>query len=379
MARFAGRDELFKAAASNDVDFLTSHVQLPSDPASPSSSHASSASSPGTELASAEGQKTSQSGKKLDAEDLNALEDEDGRSLLHVACAAGHLQAVECLLRAGAGFLKADEGSSSDVFPWFLFFLLEGGWTPLLSASSAGHLPVVEALIEAARTRQASGPAAQADLQPNREIVKELLEAKTPSGGTALTTAAAKGHKAVVEALLDAGAEIEATDNYGRTALSKAVVASKEAVVEVLMHRGASVQVCVDLAGFERACVAFLLRQKCSETVPTPCVETGQTGREAAFTVRESIEHTAMVCAVSRSLNRASLLRRGQRGLRGHADLCLLLMRTDPELRFQKNREGVTPFEAGRAPFLKHVATLYEEERGENAEGSATTDLKETE
>nr|CEL70445.1 TPA: ankyrin repeat-containing protein [Neospora caninum Liverpool] len=303
MARFAGRDELFKAAASNDVDFLTSHVQLPSDPASPSSSHASSASSPGTELASAEGQKTSQSGKKLDAEDLNALEDEDGRSLLHVACAAGHLQAVECLLRAGAGFLKADEG----------------GWTPLLSASSAGHLPVVEALIEAARTRQASGPAAQADLQPNREIVKELLEAKTPSGGTALTTAAAKGHKAVVEALLDAGAEIEATDNYGRTALSKAVVASKEAVVEVLMHRGASVQVHEKFTG-------------------------------------DNLLHLAV-----------------------HADLCLLLMRTDPELRFQKNREGVTPFEAGRAPFLKHVATLYEEERGENAEGSATTDLKETE
>lgn len=48
--------------------------------------------------------------KKLwSAEEIARLENEDGRSLLHVAAAAGHLEAVEFLLRAGADLLKADE------------------------------------------------------------------------------------------------------------------------------------------------------------------------------------------------------------------------------------------------------------------------------
>ncbi|KFH15731.1 ankyrin repeat-containing protein [Toxoplasma gondii MAS] len=293
MGRFAGQDELFKAAASNGVDFLSTHIQLPAE------TSAVSASSPHAP--------SSLSDSPLDKEDLNALEDEDGRSLLHVACAAGHLQAADFLLRAGADFLKADEGH----------------WTPLLSAASAGHLGVVKALIEAAEKashEEGLSISEAADQQASTEVVKELLEARTPSGGTALTTAAAKGHTAVVEALLDAGANIEATDNYGRTALSKAVVASKEATVEALMRRGASLRVQEKFTG-------------------------------------DNLLHLAVNSE--------------------HADLCLLLMRNDPDLRFQKNREGVTPFEAGRGPFLKHLANLFEAEKGENAEDATAAGSKE--
>ncbi|PFH37532.1 ankyrin repeat-containing protein [Besnoitia besnoiti] len=285
MAGFAGKDELFKAAASGDVEFLSSHIQLQPLASAEATAPRDSAS---VQEGSDGGRSPSvaASERRLDAKDLHSLEDEDGRSLLHVASAAGRHDAVEFLLRAGANASKADEGQ----------------WTPLLSAASAGHLAVVKALLQAAGSRREDAAAVEA-----------FLEARTPSGGTALATAAAKGHTAVVEALLDAGANIDARDSYGRTAVSKAVAASRESTAELLITRGASLKV------------------------------------QEAFT-GDNVLHLAVNSE--------------------NADLCLLLMKKDPELRFQKNKDGVTPFEAGRGPFLKHLAMLYEEEQGDGAESS---------
>ncbi|PHJ19284.1 ankyrin repeat-containing protein [Cystoisospora suis] len=308
-----GKEDLFNAAASNDVAFLSSRIEIPT-PADKEGCRSVPASSPSTcchpgvsarDEANREDTREQEleAGKRWTAEGIRSLEDEDGRSLLHVAAAAGHLEAVDFLLRAGVDLLKADEGE----------------WTPLHSAASGGHLPVVRALISAAQQQQKSEWGSSGSSGDKRDVLRELLEAKTPSGTTALTIAAAKGSGTpVVEALLDAGADTEATDNYGRTALSRAVAASNETVVDLLLTRGANVTV------------------------------------EEKFT-GENLLHLAVNAE--------------------NADLCLLLMRKDPSLKFKKNREGVTAFEAGRTPFLKHLAYLYEEENGTAGPGAFSSSL----
>ena len=57
-----------------------------------------------------------------------------------------------------------------------------------------------------------------------------------------LLWAARKGHKAVVELLLDKGADTESRDNYSHTPLSWAAQAGHEAVVELLLDKGAHIE-----------------------------------------------------------------------------------------------------------------------------------------
>jgi Ankyrin repeats (3 copies)/Ankyrin repeat len=93
------------------------------------------------------------------------------------------------------------------------------GRTPLSYAAEKGHEAVVELLVEKGAE----------------------LEAKDKDyGRTPLSWAAEKGHEAVVKLLLDKGAELEAKDyNYGQTPLIWAVEKGREAVVKLLLEKGA--------------------------------------------------------------------------------------------------------------------------------------------
>ena len=74
------------------------------------------------------------------------------------------------------------------------------GYTALMGASMKGHLAVVERLLEVGAN-------------PNQ---------RSKNGITALMLASGHGHVAVVEALLAAGANVNKTDRYGATALLRA-------------------------------------------------------------------------------------------------------------------------------------------------------------
>ncbi len=80
-----------------------------------------------------------------------------------------------------------------------------------------------------------------------RAVVELLLRygadpkwASGPGRCTPLHMTARRGHVGLAEALLDAGAEIEARDSKGETSLRRAVNCGHSAVVELLLSRGAN-------------------------------------------------------------------------------------------------------------------------------------------
>lgn len=72
-----------------------------------------------------------------------------------------------------------------------------------------------------------------------------LLQARDTDGSTALHCAAWKGHKQVVEFLLQAGADVNAhnnNDHWGTTPLHAAAHANQTAIAQLLLDAGADVK-----------------------------------------------------------------------------------------------------------------------------------------
>ncbi len=136
--------------------------------------------------------------------DLHAAEQERGQTALMWAAAQGHPNVIRVLLEHGADLharsrtvdlyepLIAVTYSKNVYLPE-----VKGGFTPLMFAAQSGDLESVQALVEAG-----------ADVND-----------ATPDDGSALVLAATNGHEEVGIYLLEKGADPNAADGYGITAL----------------------------------------------------------------------------------------------------------------------------------------------------------------
>ena len=165
-----------------------------------------------------------------------------GYTPLYGAAWAGQLAALELLLASGA---KVKEWSCS-------------ANDPLCIAASKGYLACVQALTSAGnpiitdRTYDYSALHSAAE-NGHVEVLQYLLQCllqqgisadteSLPNAGTPLLIASQEGHLACINALLDAGCDINRSNEYGRTALYYAAKEGHLAALELLLASGANTQ-----------------------------------------------------------------------------------------------------------------------------------------
>ena len=118
--------------------------------------------------------------------------------------------------------MNADTGSGEGPpvnRKYFKNMIASDGITPLMSASSNGHIAVVNSLLKAG-----------ADVNKERK-----------QGGTALDLASQNGHITIVDLLLKAGADVNKARNNGQTSLIIASNDGNTEIVRLLLAAGADV------------------------------------------------------------------------------------------------------------------------------------------
>jgi 26S proteasome non-ATPase regulatory subunit 10 len=172
-----------------------------------------------------------------------ARKDEDGRTLLHWACAQKEWNPlVPLLLKAGSTIDTCDEA----------------GFTPLHSSCSCGNTQVVECLLDAVQSLASMEQIVNAKTQDsqltplhcaasknNVEICKLLIHKGHASvnvvdkhGYTPLMRAAQKGNNDCLKLLLDNGALCNLRNRQGDTALHLACEMGYRETVEILLAAG---------------------------------------------------------------------------------------------------------------------------------------------
>jgi len=168
------------------------------------------------------------SGANIEACDIT-----DGSTPLTMAAATGHEAVVRLLLDSGANIEAKDTYNRTPLFravarghDAVVKLLLDKGarvnledatrLTPLLSAAENGHVGIVELLLDRG--------ADDRYLADERSLIHWGAE---------------KGSAGIVKRLVDMGVNVNNTDIYGRTPLSKAAEGGQEAIVQFLLDRGA--------------------------------------------------------------------------------------------------------------------------------------------
>ncbi|KAK6542310.1 hypothetical protein TWF694_006270 [Orbilia ellipsospora] len=200
---------------------------------------------------------------KSQVDNVISMQDDEGRTVLHLAASTGQKIIVETLLkttidlgiRDNSGFLPqhwAAKHGHLEVLKILPDCLENDDWPLLYLASEAGQFLVVQYLLSqkfhSPNTRgedKERSPLIIATIQGHAEILKLLLA----SGGdpdtdgkdrrTPLHEAVEKGYMEVCRNLINAKADVNARDIQRRTPLHIATAAGNSSIVELLLESGA--------------------------------------------------------------------------------------------------------------------------------------------
>ncbi len=166
---------------------------------------------------------------------LVKAKDENGRTPLHWAARGGHFEVLQYLVDRGADLNAIDNN----------------GIAPLHSLARSGQTEAARLLIDKGADIDIKDPvkltplnmAAESGLEAMVKLLIEKganIENKHAYGRTPLVGAAReRGNINVIRMLLDAGADVNSSDNWGATALDLAAWRGFEEVVNLLLERGA--------------------------------------------------------------------------------------------------------------------------------------------
>ena len=181
--------------------------------------------------------------------DVNS-KDEEGRTLLHLACLNGYKDVVELLLakqakvnlqdRKGRTPLHAAaQNGSRDIIKQLIAKGAkinakdQAGWIPLHEASCNGHKDAVELLIEKGANVNAR--------TTNYLRTGKLWGPWWSSGTTALHLAIR--HSGVAEVLVAHGANVDAKNDSGQSVMNKAIFHGDKKVVDLLIAKGTEISI----------------------------------------------------------------------------------------------------------------------------------------
>lgn len=172
---------------------------------------------------------------------IDAKADIDGSLAMHTAAGNGYLEIVKVLINAGGNVNKADNMN----------------YTPIFQAVIGEHYEVMHALIEAKAelgTKSFGGQSVlyYAAAKGQQRAVDALIEAGADVNAehiikwynkpiTALYKASLEGHDSTVRSFLKAGAEVDSADKDGFTPLFAAIFEGRVEVVKILIEAKADV------------------------------------------------------------------------------------------------------------------------------------------
>ncbi|KOR31084.1 hypothetical protein TI04_02620, partial [Achromatium sp. WMS2] len=158
---------------------------------------------------------------------------EDGWSPLNIAALGGQTAVAEYLINAGANVNAT---------------VPNGGGRPLFIAAQGGYLAIVKLLVASgaqidAQSNDGGRALTNAVQNGHKDVVAFLIHAGAKLDALPLAIAAEAGHLDIVQLLIDKKADINATDRVGFTPLHMAAQKGHRDVAQFLLEHGANVDI----------------------------------------------------------------------------------------------------------------------------------------